>query len=496
MYTLLLCWRYLRTRFLAMICVVSVMLGVATLIVVNSVMNGFSTKLKDRLHGLMSDMVVEAMDPIDGFPMRADQMMKVISESPAGPHIEAMSPEVEIFAIMQFRLNGKNITRRVILVGVDPAFRARMGGFTDYLQDPARRKNPSFDLSPEALKWYEQMHPPVPGFAWMKLPEEEKKPLPDEPLALQPVNKDFPPQPKDLPPPLDPPPSSPKTHRGIIVGHAIAFYRLESAPGGPPKEICLLQPGDEVMIYTVATSNQRGEVLPVSDQFLVCDYAKSEMSEYDSSYVYVPLDHLQHLRTMEGRVNSIQIKLKDYRSAPEVKAALQEIFPQHTYHVATWEDKQGALLAAISIERGILNVLLFMIIGVAGFGILAIFSMIVTEKTRDIGILKSLGASQWGVMRIFLGYGFLLGVVGALFGTGLGLVFTYRINEIEKWLSQVTGTEVFSRNVYYFDKIPVDVQPLNVLLINLGAIAIAVFFSILPAWRASRLQPVSALRYE
>src|ERR1700730_13956248 len=97
--------RYLRTRYLALACIISVMLGVATLIVTNSVMNGFSTKLKDRLHALLSDIVVESMDPIDGFPMQSDEMMKRIEQSPAGPHIQAMSPTVEIFAIMQFRYN-------------------------------------------------------------------------------------------------------------------------------------------------------------------------------------------------------------------------------------------------------------------------------------------------------------------------------------------------------------------------------------------------------
>src|SRR5436305_14680406 len=99
--------------------------------------------------------------------------------------------------------------------------------------------------------------------------------------------------------------------------------------------------------------------------------------------------------------------------------------------VSTWEQKQGPLLAAISIERGILNVLLFMIVGVAGFGILAIFSMIVVEKTRDIGVLKALGASNGGVLKIFLGYGLLLGLVGALLGTALGVTITVYVNPIE-----------------------------------------------------------------
>src|SRR5262249_30037396 len=155
------------------------------------------------------------------------------------------------------------------------------------------------------------------------------------------------------------------------------------------------------------------KMMPVYDRVVVADFFKSEMSEYDAQYVFVPLDWLQKLRSMEDRATSLQIKLKNYADAKAVVEELEAIFPPHSYLVSTWEDKQGPLLAAISIERGILNLLLFMIIGVAGFGILAIFSMIVVEKTRDIGILKALGASSLGVMKIFLGYGLLLGVVGA-----------------------------------------------------------------------------------
>src|SRR5262249_18336552 len=156
---------------------------------------------------------------------------------------------------------------------------------------------------------------------------------------------------------------------------------------------------------------------------------------------------------------SIQVKLKDYNDAPEVVSALRALFPPDAgYHVETWQDKQGPLLAAIAIEKGILNVLLFLIICVAGFGILAIFAMIVVEKTRDIGILKALGASNGGVMKIFLGYGLLLGLVGAGLGTILGLIFTQNINQIEKFLGRITGQEIFPRSVYYFDKIPTDIQ--------------------------------------
>src|SRR5207245_9060559 len=141
-------------------------------------------------------------------------------------------------------------------------------------------------------------------------------------------------------------------------------------------------------------------------------------------------------------VTSIQIRIKDPRDAEAVKKRLAALFPvSPSFHIVTWEDKQSALLQAIAIEKGILNVLLFLIIGVAGFGILAIFSMIVSENQRDIGILKALGASNGGVLKIFLGYGFLLGLIGTLVGTGLGVWLTVNINDVEQWLSAITGQE-------------------------------------------------------
>src|SRR5690606_38661355 len=171
-------------------------------------------------------------------------------------------------------------------------------------------------------------------------------------------------------------------------------------------------------------------------------------------------------------------------------------FPPELYAVNTWRDKQGPLLAAVQMETAILNVLLFLIIAVAGFGILAIFFMIVVEKTRDIGILKSLGASSNGIMGIFLGYGISLGAVGSGVGMIMGLLFVYYINEIADLLGRVTGRPLFDPSIYYFQKIPTIVSPLTVGWIVTGAIMIAVMASVFPARRAARLHPVEALRYE
>jgi lipoprotein-releasing system permease protein len=195
-------------------------------------------------------------------------------------------------------------------------------------------------------------------------------------------------------------------------------------------------------------------------------------------------------------INAIQIKLKPGVNGELVRDKLRAALPDQMYGVYTWRDKQGALLDAVHLETMMLNVLLFTIVAVAGFGIFATFYLIVVEKTRDIGILKSLGASRQGVMGIFIGYGLSLGIVGSGIGTVLGLVTVRNINPLANVLARLTGKPVFDPSIYYFYKIPAIVMPETVAWIVVGAIAIAVAASVLPAHRAARLHPVEALRYE
>src|SRR5438477_4883514 len=138
MYKLLLCWRYLVSRYLALACIISIMLGVATLIVVNSVMAGFSTKLKDRLHGLLSDVLIESL-VFEGFADPQEKMQRIWN-SPIGDKIEAMTPTIEILGLIQITYRGQEMMPRAIkLIGIDAQGRARVGGFAEYLSDPRNR---------------------------------------------------------------------------------------------------------------------------------------------------------------------------------------------------------------------------------------------------------------------------------------------------------------------------------------------------------------------
>jgi lipoprotein-releasing system permease protein len=471
MYKLLLCWRYLKTRYLAMACIISVMLGVATLIVVNSVMSGFSTKLRERLHGLLSDVVIEA-HYMEGFGDPQGKMDRIRRHPFLGPRVEAMAATAEVFGLLRFELsNGEPLTRMVKIIGIDPQQRALVGSFKEYLVNPDNKVKPTFDMPEDARKRFE-------FYAERELDDIQRIRLPVNP---------------DEPPPPMPTPSEIKIPEAVILGNLLASTRVKNKDTQEFEDRYYIRKGDTVVLTTVGGQ----KLTPVYDRFVVVDYFKSEMSDYDANIVFVPLKYLQHLRTMEDRVTSIQIKLKDYeKDGDQVRDSLRAMFLGEPMNIETWEGKQGALLSAISIEKGILNVLLFLIIAVAGFGILAIFSMIVTEKTRDIGIIKALGASNLGVMNIFLSYGLLLGVVGAGLGSLLGILLTLNINEVESWLTQLTGKKIFDGSVYYFTEIPTDIQVSTVVMVNLGAILIAVLFSVLPAMRAAMLHPVRALRYE
>lgn len=547
MYKFLLCLRYLRTRYIALASIISVMLGVATMIVVNSVMAGFGTEMRERIHGILADVIVETTS-LDGRENAELQM--ALARKAAGEYIEAMTPTVEVYGMLSFEWAGQWITRPVTLIGIDPETKAKVGPLRDHLESyNARmdgeelirqalrpREDPiSFELTDQAKQYRQQIANWSPNSEgpweeppWKSGSDESPSTTPpaedESPFSRQPATSEVNETP-DKPVVAASDPFSdnpfnrvPKASQGptliepteptdpnaalpmrLYVGASLIEFPFEDRETGRVKMMRMIEPGDDVKISTVS-AGRPPEARHINAT--VVDVFKSGMSEYDANLVYCNLEQLQNIRGMlnpetgQRSITSIQIKLKDYADADEVVSRLRAAFPAGIFSVKTWEQKQGPLLAAVEIETAILNVLLFLIIAVAGFGILAIFYMIVVEKTRDIGILKSLGATSRGVMSIFLSYGLALGIVGSGVGVLLGLMFVKYINQIEEFITWLTGRDVFDDRIYYFDSIPTSVSLMMVFWVAFGAMAIAVLASIMPARRAARLHPVEALRYE
>ncbi|MEM7477600.1 MAG: FtsX-like permease family protein [Planctomycetota bacterium] len=576
MYRWLLCWRYLKTRYIALASVVSVMLGVATLIIVNSVMDGFTTEMHQRMHGILSDVIIEshgANGMLDTPGLR--QMVREV----AGDDLVGLTTVVHVPAMVSIDHRGETKTQQINLIGIDVDSYADVSDFSKYLLHPQNQKQIDFALresgyapdregfpesgwvhrrrTAQAIKQYEQlqreleaerirnvqlraqmaaaqlpMEPtvdstvaksaaahspnndsttgtnsdteggelPEHGLSFPEVPEhlmvESKRGdvnTPGVPASQDPSLpsvQSMATLPTDLPTVFD---SETMQHDGIVLGISIAATRYRDN-SGEVQDYYFLQPGDDVQV-TFPSSGRTPRA--INERFTVVDFYESKMSEYDATFAFVPLDRLQHFRGMRGAVSSVQLKLRDGADLDDVRDRLRAQFPvEMMIQVNTWRDLQGALLAAVQMETTILNILLFLIIAVAGFGILATFFMIVVEKTKDIGILKSLGASGAGVATIFLGYGVLLGTFGAGVGVIAGLLFVAYINNIADVLEAVTGQEVFDPTVYYFESIPTIVHPGMVVWVMIGAVSIAVMASVLPSIRAARMHPVEALRYE
>jgi len=530
--------RYLRTRWIALASIVSVTLGVATLIVVNSVMDGFTSTMQERMHGILSDIVLETRSQTG---INQPKWYEERIRARLGDQVSGVTTIVALPAMMTFQRNGNSHTQQVNLIGIDKNTFASVSDFSKYLLHPENKKQLDFMLrdsgyAPER----ERMQPAgweyrAPMARYQKVVEQRSRNTKEleqqryeqlqekiksqnakSEVALDAQDPDG--SGGDTPDAVAALMAGPgiqiangaqqisqfdpekEQRTGIVLGINLGSIRGRE-PDGTVEDFFFLRPGDDVQVtFPNAGTPPRG----IDESFTIVDFYESKMSEYDSTFAFVPLEKLQHSRGMIdpqtgiGSVTSIQIKLKPGVDLNAARDALRDEFPPtHDFvEVRTWKDTQGPLLAAVQLETTILNILLFMIIAVAGFGILATFFMIVVEKTRDIGVLKSLGATGVGIATIFLGYGVLLGAVGAGVGVLCGLVFVWKINDIARVIEWITGREVFDPTVYYFDTIPTIVHPTMLVWVTLGAILIAVLASVLPSIRAARMHPVEALRYE
>lgn len=250
-------------------------------------------------------------------------------------------------------------------------------------------------------------------------------------------------------------------------------------------------PGDTLRVISLENIRPSafGHLIPTIRAFEVTGTFTTGMYEYDVSNLYAPLEDVQGLLGIrdQDQVSGLSVRIDDPWEATAVARTIRDRlgFP---YWVQTWIDTNQSLFAALQLEKLALGVILFLIVVVAAFNIVSTLVMVVVDRTSEIGILKSMGMTDRGILRVFLLQGFSIGVLGTVLGTGLGLFFSWILHRFE--IIQIPP------DVYFIDRLPISVQPSDVLLIVVGSLIISLLATIYPAWQASRLQPVEAIKHE
>jgi lipoprotein-releasing system permease protein len=216
---------------------------------------------------------------------------------------------------------------------------------------------------------------------------------------------------------------------------------------------------------------------------------------YDSEFLLVPLHIGQEIYNLGGGAHGLAIKTRDPFLADQVKSELNNALTPPNLAL-TWIDLNKQLFDAIRMERNVMFFLLLFIILVAAFGIMNTLITVTVQKTREIGIMKALGARTLQIIGVFMAQGIVVGIFGTLTGLLTGITLVQYRNQVSDWLAMTLGVEVFPRSVYQFSEIPAEVIPKDVVIICVSAFAICSLAALIPAWFAARLDPVKALRYE
>ncbi len=403
--------RYLRARrregFISVIAGFSflgIMLGVATLIIVMAVMNGFRNELLDKILGLNGHLLVQPLEsPLTDWKDVTDRVSQI-------PGIWLAAPVVDGQALASSPFNASGVLVRGI-----------RGGDLDKLT--AISKN----IKQGSLEAFDR-------------------------------------------------------GQGIVIGRRLADQLSVHA-------------GDMVTLVS-----PRGAVTPMGTMPRVKPYRVTAvfemgMSEYDAGMVFMPLKEAQAYFNRNNDVTAIEIFTNDpdrvdaFRKAV-TKAAKRPIF------LIDWRQRNSTFFNALQVERNVMFLILTMIVLVAALNIVSGLIMLVKDKSGDIAVLRTMGASQGAIMRVFLITGAAIGVVGTVVGFFVGLVISLNIESIREFLSWLTNTQLFSPELYFLSKLPAQVDAGETAAVVIMALTLSFLATLYPSWRAARLDPVEALRYE
>lgn len=405
-------FRYLRARrkegFVSVIAAFSflgIMLGVATLIIVMAVMNGFRQELLSRVLGLNGHLGIYAYQGtvLTGYDELAERAARIKGVKMVMPLIEG-----------QVMVSSVRNAQGAIVRGIRP-------------EDFSRR-----DILKNSL---------VGGRL-----EEFKEP------------------------------------NTVFIGDRLA-QKLGVFAG---EEITLISPKGTV---TAFGSIPRMRSYTVGGTFSVGMY------EYDSGFIFMPLAEAQKFFNMDDGVTNLELFLDNHDLVKSVQEAAAAQLGGG-FRIYDWQRSNAAFFNAIQVERNVMFLILTLIIVVAAFNMISGLIMLVKDKGRDIAVLRTMGATRGMIMRIFFMSGASIGFFGTLFGVLVGLVFCENIENIRRFLESLTGTDLFSAEIYFLSRLPAEVDPVEVVAVVAMALFLSFAATIYPSWRAARLDPVEALRYE
>ena len=253
--------------------------------------------------------------------------------------------------------------------------------------------------------------------------------------------------------------------------------------------------GDTITLVSPRGATTPFGVAPRSKPYVITALFELGMSEYDRMMVFMPLKEAQKYFSKSGEVDVLEVVVDKPENAHTFSEPIRAAAGP-TINVSDWRERNQTFFTVLKVEQNVMRIILSLIILVAALNIISGMMMLVKEKGRDIAILRTMGASKGAVMRVFLITGASIGIVGTLAGLILGVVFCWNIEAVKNFVSWVTNTEVFNPQIYYLTQLPVDIDPTETAYIVLTALALSVLATLYPSWRASKLDPVEALRYE